>query len=73
MLVAVTVVLLVIMGTVSAYLVTTRAHAQTASGDQRLNAAATILASRPQLAQGQSATGYAAVEVPLAAPAQVIS
>jgi two-component system OmpR family sensor kinase len=73
MLVAVTVVLLLIMGTVSAYLVTTRAHAQTASGDQRLSAAATILASRPQLAQGQSATGYAAVEVPLAAPAQVIS
>jgi signal transduction histidine kinase len=73
MLVAVTVVLLLIMGTVSAYLVTTRARAQTASGDQRLSAAATILAKNPQLAHNQSSTGYAAVEVPLAAPAQITS
>jgi signal transduction histidine kinase len=73
MLVAVTVVLLLIMGTVSAYLVTTRARAQTASGDQRLSAAATILARDPQLAQNQGASGYAAVEVPLATPAQVTS
>ena len=73
MLVAVTVVLLLIMGTVSAYLVTTRAHAQTASGDQRLNGAATILARDPQLAQNQGSTGYAAVEVPLAAPTRLTS
>ena len=73
MLVAVTVVLLLIMGTVSAYLVTTRARAQTASGDQRLSAAATILASDPQRVQKQASTGYAAVEVPLAAPAEVTS
>jgi two-component system OmpR family sensor kinase len=73
MLVAVTVVLLLIMGTVSAYLVTTRAHAQTASGDQRLSGAATILARDPQLAQNQGSSGYSAVEVPLAAPAQIVS
>ena len=73
MLVAVTVVLLLIMGTVSAYLVTTRAHAQTASGDQRLSGAATILARDPQLAQNQSSSGYSAVEIPLAAPAQIVS
>jgi len=73
MLVAVTVVLLLIMGTVSAYLVTSRAHAQTASGDQRLSAAATILATNPKLAQNQGASGYAAVEVPLASPGQISS
>ncbi len=73
MLVAVTVVLLLIMGTVSAYLVTTRARAQTAYGDQRLSAAATILATNPQLAQNQGSTGYAAVEVPLSTPAQIVS
>ena len=73
MLVAVTVVLLLIMGTVSAYLVTTRAHAQTTSGDLRLSGAASILARDPQLAQNQGSTGYSAVEVPLAAPAQIQS
>jgi two-component system OmpR family sensor kinase len=73
MLVAVTVVLLLIMGTVSAYLVTTRARAQTASGDQRLSAAATILARDPQLAHNPGATGYAAVEVPLGTPDQITS
>jgi two-component system OmpR family sensor kinase len=73
MLVAVTVVLLLIMGTVSAYLVTSRARAQTSSADQRLSAAATILARDPQLAQNQGSSGYSAVEVPLAAPAQLVS
>jgi two-component system OmpR family sensor kinase len=73
MLVAVTVVLLLIMGTVSAYLVTTRARAQTASGDQRLSTAATILARDPQLAHNPGSAGYSAVEVPLAAPTQIQS
>jgi len=71
MLVAVTVVLLLIMGTVSAYLVTTRARAQSASGDQRLSAAAAILARDPKLAHNQGATGYPAVEVQLAAAGQI--
>ncbi len=73
MLVAVTVILLLIMGTVSAYLVTNRAHAQTASRDQALNGAATLLARDPQAAKNQSPAGYAAVEVTLAAPPEVES
>jgi signal transduction histidine kinase len=73
MLVAVTVVLLVIMGSVSAYLVTTRANAQTASRDMTLNGAATLLSRYPLAAQNQSQTGYAAVEVPIAEPSTVVS
>jgi signal transduction histidine kinase len=73
MLVAVTVVLLVIMGSVSAYLVTNRANAQAASRDVTLNAAATLLARSPQAAQNQSQTGYAAVELPLASPSTVVA
>jgi signal transduction histidine kinase len=73
MLVAVTVVLLLIMGTISAYLVTNRANAQTASRDVTLNGAATLLARDPQAAQNQSQTGYAAVQVPLATPTIVES
>ncbi len=73
MLVAVTVILLLIMGTVSAYLVTNRANAQTAARNETLNGAATLLAREPQAAQNQSQTGYAAVEVPLATPSDVIS
>jgi signal transduction histidine kinase len=73
MLVAVTVVILLIMGTVSAYLVTQRANAQAASRDVTLNAAALLLASNPARAATQSQTGYAAVEVPLASPSDVES
>jgi signal transduction histidine kinase len=73
MLVAVTVVLLVIMGTVSAYLVTHGANAQTASRNVTLNGAATLLAKDPAVAQGRSQTGYAAVEVPIASPSSVES
>jgi signal transduction histidine kinase len=73
MLVAVTVVLLLIMGTVSAYLVITRANAQTASRDVTLNGAATLLSRYPLAAQNQSQTGYAAVEVPIAEPSTVVS
>jgi signal transduction histidine kinase len=73
MLVAVTVVLLVIMGSVSAYLVITKANAQTASRDVTLNGAATLLSRYPLAAQNQSQTGYAAVEVPIAEPSTVVS
>jgi signal transduction histidine kinase len=73
MLVAVTVVLLVIMGSVSAYLVITRSNAQTASRDVTLNGAATLLARDPQAAQNQSQTGYAAVELPIDSPSTVVS
>ncbi len=73
MLVAVTVIILVIMGSVSAYLVTNRANAQTASRDVTLNGAAALLARDPLAAQNQSQTGYAAVEVPLASPSDVVS
>ncbi len=73
MLVAVTLVLLVIMGSVSAYLVITRANAQTASRNVTLNGAATLLAKDPLAAQNESQTGYAAVEVPIAAPSDVVS
>jgi len=65
MLVGVTIVLLLIMGTVSAYLVTSRTDAQTASNDVRLNGAASLLAKDPLLAQNASPAGYAAVEIPL--------
>ncbi|HXZ65557.1 MAG TPA: HAMP domain-containing protein, partial [Streptosporangiaceae bacterium] len=73
MLVAVTVILLLIMGTVSAYLVTNRADAQAASRNVTLNAAATLLASNPLAAQKASQTGYAAVEVPVASPSDVVA
>ncbi|MGH3303559.1 MAG: sensor histidine kinase [Streptosporangiaceae bacterium] len=73
MLVAVTIILLLIMGTVSGYLVTNRANAQAASRDATLNGAATLLARDPLLAANQSQTGYAAVEVPLASPSNVES
>ena len=73
MLVAVTVILLLIMGTVSAYLVTNRANAQAVSRNVTLNAAATLLASNPLAAQKASQTGYAAVEVPVASPSDVVS
>ncbi len=71
MLVAVTVILLLIMGTVSAYLVTTRSNAQAASRNDTLNGAATLLARDPLLAENQSQTGYAAVEIPVASPSNV--
>jgi two-component system OmpR family sensor kinase len=73
LLVAVTVLLLLIMGTVSAYLVSSQAHAQAASGDQRLSRAASALAANRQLARDQGSAGFAAVEVPLANPADVVS
>jgi signal transduction histidine kinase len=72
MLVAVTVIILVIMGTVSAYLVTNRADAQTASSDVALNGVATLLARYPKAAQNQSQTGYAAVELPFPSPSTVV-
>ena len=65
MLVGVTIVLLLIMGSVSAYLVTSRENAQTASTNVRLNGAAALLARDPLLAEKASQTGYAAVEIPL--------
>ena len=73
MLVAVTVIILLIMGTVSAYLVTSRANAQTASRDVTLNGVATLLARYPRVAQNQSQTGYAAVELPLSSPSTVVA
>jgi signal transduction histidine kinase len=73
MLVAVTVIILLIMGTVSAYLVTNRANAQTTSRDEALNGVATLLARYPKAAQNQSQTGYAAVELPLASPSTVVA
>jgi signal transduction histidine kinase len=73
MLVAVTIILLLIMGSVSAYLVTHRADAQAASRNATLNAAATLVQQEPAAAEHAGQTGYAAVEVPLAAPAEVES
>jgi signal transduction histidine kinase len=73
MLVAVTIILLLIMGSVSAYLVTHRAEAQAASRNATLNAAATLVQQEPAAAERAGQTGYAAVEVPLAAPAEVES
>ena len=72
MLVAVTVIILLIMGTVSAYLVTNRANAQTSSRDVALNGVATLLARYPKVAENQSQTGYAAVELPLVSPSTVV-
>ncbi len=69
MLVGVTTVLLLIMGTVSTYLLANRVDGQAAAVARHLGATATVLASEPTLAAKE--TGYAAVEVPLRAPLAV--
>ena len=66
MLVGVTTVLLLIMGTVSTYLLASRVDGQAAAVARHLSTTATVLASEPQLAAEE--TGYAAVEIPLRAP-----
>ena len=63
MLVGVTTILLLIMGTVSTYVLSRRVNGQAAIADERLNAAATVLARDPALATSE--TGYSVVEVPL--------
>src|ERR1700727_1973613 len=70
MLVGVTTVLLLIMGTVSTYLLANRVDGQAAAVARHLGATATVLASEPTLAAKE--TGYAAVEVPLRAPLDVV-
>jgi signal transduction histidine kinase len=71
MLVGVTIVLLLIMGTISTYLLSRRVDVQTASIDKHLETLATALATQPTLAQGHL-TGYAAVEVPLTSQLGVV-
>jgi signal transduction histidine kinase len=63
MLVGVTTVLLLIMGTVSTYLLARRVDGQAAAAAKRLSVAATVLARDPALAADE--TGYSVVEVPL--------
>jgi signal transduction histidine kinase len=63
MLVGVTTVLLLIMGTVSTYLLAGRVDGQSAAAARHLATTATVLAGEPELASEE--TGYAAVEIPL--------
>jgi signal transduction histidine kinase len=63
MLVGVTMVLLLIMGVVSTYVLARRADSQATAADNRLRAAATLLALDPALATRQA--NYSVVEVPL--------
>ncbi|HEY2507234.1 MAG TPA: HAMP domain-containing sensor histidine kinase [Streptosporangiaceae bacterium] len=65
LLVGVTIILLLIMGVVSSLVLKRGVAAQTAAGDRRLAAAATLLARDPTVAEDQNQDGYAAVEVPL--------
>jgi signal transduction histidine kinase len=62
-LVGVTTVLLLVMGTVSTYLLARRVDGQTAAVAKHLSTAASVLAAQPALAAEE--TGYAAVEIPL--------
>jgi signal transduction histidine kinase len=73
MLVGVTTILLLIMGTVSTYLLAGRVRAQAAEVDLRLAGSATLLAKDPTLAPNESQTGYSAVEIPLRSPLAVKS
>ncbi len=63
MLVGVTTVLLLVMGTVSTYLLARRVDGQAAAAARHLSTTATVLAGEPSLAAEE--TGYAAVEIPL--------
>ena len=70
MLVGVTTILLLIMGVVSTYVLARRADSQAAAADNRLRAAATLLAIDPALAMRQAS--YAVVEVPLRSQLTVV-
>jgi signal transduction histidine kinase len=65
MLIGVTTVLLLVMGTVSTYLLVRRVDAQMAASSARLTEAAIILARNPQSAASPTYAGPAVVEVPL--------
>ena len=65
MLVGVTTVLLLIMGTVSTYLLAQRVNAQAAAVDKRLSDLASLLARNPQEAQAANLTQYSVVEIPV--------
>ena len=65
MLVGVTTVLLLIMGTVSTYLLAQRVNAQAAAVDKRLSVVASLLARNPQEAQAANLTHYSVVEIPV--------
>jgi len=65
MLIGVTTVLLLVMGTVSTYLLARRVDAQLAASSAHLTAAATVLARNPQSAASPTYAGPAVVEVPL--------
>ncbi len=65
MLIGVTTVLLLVMGTVSTYLLARRVDAQTTATSAHLTEAAAVLASNPQSAAGPNYPGLAVIEVPL--------
>jgi signal transduction histidine kinase len=65
MLIGVTTVLLLVMGTVSTYLLARRVDAQIAASSAHLDEAATVLARNPQSAASPNYPGPAAVEVPM--------
>jgi len=70
MLVGVTTVLLLIMGTVSTYLLARRVDGQAVAVAKHLSTAAAVLAADPALATEE--TGYAAVEIPLRSQLTVV-
>jgi signal transduction histidine kinase len=70
MLVGVTTVLLLIMGTVSTYLLASRVDGQAAAVNKHLAAAASVVARDPELATEE--TGYSIVEVRLRPPLTVV-
>src|SRR5580692_6734096 len=71
MLVGVTTILLLLMGTISTYLLSRRVDGQTATIDRHLDTLAIALATDPAAAQGHL-TGYAAVEVPVTSQLSVV-
>ena len=71
MLVGVTTVLLLVMGTISTYLLARRVDGQTAAVDRHIETLAAALSSRPTVAHGPL-TGYAAVEIPLSGQLSVV-
>src|SRR5580693_3334920 len=71
MLVGVTTILLLLMGTISTYLLSRRVDGQTTSVDRHLVTLATALAANPTAAK-VGLTGYAAVEIPMTSPLSVV-
>jgi len=65
MLIGVTTVLLLIMGTVSTYLMARRVDGQLTTIGRHLAGIATVLQDQPYSAKGAMHTGYAVIEVPL--------